>query len=444
MLGDTIFAVASPPGGSARAVLRISGPDARAAAAAVFAPAVPAVRGATEGALRLGDEGRPGGGFAAFALSMPGPRSYTGEDVVELHVPGSPVLCAWLGERMAEALPGRCRAAAPGEFTARAVQNGKLDLAQAEGVLMLIHGESEAQAARGIAWLRGGLSEAVAQARAALEDALALVEVGLDFETGETGEVPVALVGAALARGEAALAELSANLPAARRGGDLLLLGRSNAGKSSLANALAGEAVVIVDAARGTTRDVVRVPTPSGVCLWDGPGDLEAPGDVDEAALQARDRLASEAGGLLFVVDPDDVPEPVAVPRAAVPVVAIVFTKGDRRQPTAAEVERARAAVRADASAPVHCVSSITGAGLEALRSRLSACARGSAHGAGAPLQAFVAQALASVRRAAAGSVPELVGQELRDALRALDGIDGRSGVEGLLDRIYGRFCLGK
>lgn len=445
MLGDTIFAVASPGGASARAVLRVSGPDARRVVTQVFAPAVPPERVVVDGRLELGK-----GSVEAFALSMPAPHSYTGEDVVELHVPGSPRLCAWIGEVLVARGEGRVREARPGEFTARAVQNGKLDLAEAEGVLLLIHGEAEDEAARGLSWLRGGLSAAVADCRARLLDALALVEVSLDFEAGETGEVPSAAADAALVQAEAALAALEREVPAARRGGDLVLVGRSNAGKSSLANAMAGRPAVLVDATRGTTRDVVRVELEGGVSLWDGPGDLDAAEAVDAAALALRDGLLASAAGALLVVDPDELPFPragapsTAGGRLPIPVVAAVFTKGDRRAPTATEIEAVQRAFHLDATVPVLSVSSTRGDGLHELRALLAARSSASTHDACLPVRLAVQRALSAARRASAAGAPELRGQDLHEALAALDGIDGSHGVDDLLDRIYGRFCLGK
>ncbi|MGB3967266.1 MAG: tRNA uridine-5-carboxymethylaminomethyl(34) synthesis GTPase MnmE, partial [Planctomycetota bacterium] len=135
MLGDTIVALASAPGPSERAVIKISGPRARAVAATVFAPAVPAVRGVVEGHVTV--RGQP---VAAFALSMVAPASFTGEDTVELHVPGGALLVQCLLDAMRYDGEARgVRLALPGEFTARAVQNGKLTPASVEGLLLLLH-----------------------------------------------------------------------------------------------------------------------------------------------------------------------------------------------------------------------------------------------------------------------------------------------------------------
>ena len=183
MLGDTIFALASAPGPSERAVLRISGPAARAAAACVFAPALPAQRATVDGQLQFA-----GLHFAAYALVMVAPRSFTGEDVVELHVPGSPMLVTMLeAELLRAGLALGVRKALPGEFTARAVQNGRLDGVEAEGLLMLLHASDRRQAAAAVQWLRGGYAETVRQVRASLQDTLALLEVVHVFVEGENG-----------------------------------------------------------------------------------------------------------------------------------------------------------------------------------------------------------------------------------------------------------------
>ncbi|MGE3174491.1 MAG: GTPase [Planctomycetota bacterium] len=435
VLDDTIHAVASPPGGGARAVLRLSGPDARRAAATVFGPAPPAGRAQVEGHVEAFGRRLP-----ALALWMPGPASYTGEDVVELHVPGSPALVAELQRAMAAALGARLRPARPGEFTARACRNGRLDLLQAEGVLLLIHGADRAATAAGAAWLGGGLSAAVQRARAALQDALALVETGLDFEVGETGEVPDAAWRTPIAAADAALHLLARSVPAIAVGGEVLLVGPSNAGKSSLCNALAGRDAVLVDAAPGTTRDLVRVEVVPGLALWDAAGDLDAPHEIDRRALELRDRLGAQAAAALLVVDPD-AQRPVAAP--PVPLLAVVCTHADRGG-TAAAVAPWLPSLPWAASLPRFQVGNGTGAGIAALREFLIAHAGAGAGDAGAPIRDAIQRAQVALAAAAAASAPELVSVDLQAALAALGEIDGRHGPEDVLDRIYGRFCLGK
>lgn len=439
MLGDTIVALASAPGASERAVLRISGPRARAAAQRVFAPTLPNVRSQVDGVVRAGGLEVP-----ALALLMMEPASFTGEDTVELHVPGSPLFVRLLLDALLDdGAANGIREALPGEFTARACTNGRLDLAQAEGVLLLLHAADARAAASAVQWLRGGLSRAADDVRGRLQDALALLEVGLDFGDGDTGEVADAEWRAPLAGVEARLRELLASLPVAAPGGEVLLLGASNAGKSSLANALAGREAVIVDPMPGTTRDLLRVEIAPGVAVWDAPGDLDAPAAADAAALQLRDRLAGRAAAALLVLDANGSVVPAVTLRAPLPWLAVVWTKCDVGTPPPLPVAVRE---RLGGDLPVIATSARTGAGLDTLRDLLCRRARAGVVDAGGPLRSALQGAAAAVARglAAATAGPEVAAVELRQALVALDEFGGRHSAEHLLDRIYGRFCLGK
>ncbi|MGC6487239.1 MAG: GTPase, partial [Planctomycetota bacterium] len=325
MIGDTIVALATAPGASARATLRISGPRAFEVAAEVFSPSPARARAQVDGAVRV-----RGRSFEAFALTMVGPQSFTGEDVVELHLPGAPVLARLLQERLLEVGAARgARAALPGEFTARACQNGRLDLAQAEGLLLLLHAQDQREALAAVQWLNGGLAAAARAVRARLQDLLALVEVGFDFDDMDTGAVAPELWQAPLEPLAAQLEELLAALPVQAPGGELLLVGRANAGKSSLVNALAAAPRALVADVAGTTRDLLRVEVAPGVHLWDAPGDLDEPGAADRAALELRERLSGRAAGLLVVLDATD-PQlsPMAL-RSPLPWFGVVYTKCD-------------------------------------------------------------------------------------------------------------------
>ncbi len=373
---------------------------------------------------------------------MPGPRSYTGEDCVELHLAGSPVLIAEVAAQMCAACGPSLRPALPGEFTARACQNGRMDMAQAEGVLMLIHGEDAREVARGASWLAGGLSAAVSRVRSLAQDALALVEAGLDFEAGDTGEVDESLWRDPLVAAHAEAIALVAAMPRAIAGGEALLLGRSNAGKSSLCNALAQRDAALVDAVSGTTRDVLRVELAPGVAVWDAPGDLENPLDVDRAALTLRNRLAGRASSAVIVVDSADIPSGLA---SSLPCLCVVWTKRDLRgEPGDADRERLRRAAPFTEGAPQFVVSASTGDGLPALRAFLAERSRRGAADPGGPQRHAATLALAALKRAVASPQAELASQDLQEALAALGQIDGQHGVEDLLDRIYRRFCMGK
>ncbi|MEZ6036691.1 MAG: GTPase [Planctomycetota bacterium] len=445
MIGDTIVAVATAMGPAARGAIRISGPGAIAAAERVFAPALPRERAQVEGHVEV-----LGHRVATLALVMPGPRSFTGEDTVELHTIGSPLLLRTVVDALLDDGPARgVREALPGEFTARACHNGRLDLAEAEGLLMLLHAQDQREAAAAVQWLRGGLADAARAARASLQDALALLEFGLDFEEDEGAAAASARWTAPLETATATLQRLAASLPTAAPGGEVLLLGHGNVGKSSLANALAGRQAALVADALGTTRDLLRIriadPVHGEAFVWDAPGDLDTPDEVDAAALQLRQRLAGRAAALLLVLDATAPRVPEAASELPVPWFGVVFTRADRLPVDAAPQLPPEVAARC-ASDRVFVTSAATGAGVDALRQALCRSAGSGAIDVGGPLRAALRQAAAAARRAlaAAADGPELAAVELRQALRALDGIGGEHTPEHLLDRIYGRFCLGK
>lgn len=440
MIGDTIVAVATPSGPGARAVIRISGPQAFSAASRVFASPLQAARAQVDGEVTVG-----GARLQAMALTMVAPRSFTGEDVVELHVPGSPVLLRLLqAEILRDGAASGLRQALPGEFTARACENGCLDLNQAEGLLMLLHAQDQQQALAAVQWLKGGLAEAVQSVRSELQDILALLEVGLDFDDGDTGAVAPELWLTPLTPLAERIDELLLSLPTAAPGGEVLLVGRANAGKSSLVNALAGSDSLLVTDHAGTTRDLLRVEVQAGVHLWDAPGDLDDPTVADEAALALRERLSGRAAGLLIVLDASDPQMPAMALSSPMPWFGVVFTKCD----LVAMVPALGEAFRARLPTPdrVFLTSSVTGDGLTGLREAMRLTAGSATVDAGGPLRIAISAAVDSVRRAiaAAAIAPELAAAELQVALRSIHGIAGEHSPEQLLDRIYGRFCLGK
>ncbi|MFK7740177.1 MAG: GTPase [Planctomycetota bacterium] len=523
MIGDTIVALASAQGASERAVIRLSGPRAFEAAARVFAPALSRARGQQRGSVRLSVVARaltpaeespaatdspatgspqtgspasasspvesPSAELEAIALTMPGPRSFTGEDIVELHVPGSPLLVRLLQEQLVR--DGRAagvREALPGEFTARACRNGRMDLAQVEGLLLLLHASDRREAAAAVQWLRGGLSDEVADVRRQLQDQLALLEVGLDFDEDDTGAVPTGQWRDPLLPLEQKLDQLVRSLPIASPGGELLLVGHANAGKSSLANALAGREQALVADVAGTTRDLLQIRVPLGppaaagatsadaaarepgptdgtggaMRLWDAPGDLDDPGAADRSALALRERLAGRAAALLVVLDATNPRIPEFAYRSPLPWWGVVFSKcdllpgaGEGGHPHGAALQhRLPAAACARLPSPsgrVFATSATTGDGLPALREAFLALGGGGGTNsggvdAGAPLRSALQAAHAALTESlrAAKIAPELAAVELQAALRALDGIGGSHSPEQLLDRIYGRFCLGK
>jgi tRNA modification GTPase len=430
VLADTIVAESSAAGAAERAVVRVSGPRAREVVAAVFAPPVPAHRGRWSGTVLVRGQALP-----AYVLGMPAPHSFTGEDVVELHVPGGSLFVqCLLDELLVVGAPFGLRLALPGEFTARACQNGRLDAAAAEGILLLLHAADARELGAGVQWLRGGLSRDVAALRNEVYEVLAWLEAGFDFGGDETGPLPLAGLGERLTALRAAAAAVLAEVPAAAPGGELLLLGASNAGKSSLCNALSGQSASLVAASAGTTRDLLRHAV-GAAALWDAPGDLDSPAAADALALALRDRLAGRAAGSLWVVDASAPQLPVG--SAGLPCLGVVWTKVDlATPPTDAPLPP---------DVPVFATSATTGTGLGPLRAWLQRSAAGEV-AAGAPVRRPLQAALAALERALPllAAAPELAAAELHEAARHLAGVDGQHGIEPLLDRIYGRFCLGK
>lgn len=292
-MSDTIFAPATAAGRAAVAMVRVSGPKAAMATGALAGDVPPprraSVRQLFDATGREIDR--------ALVLWFPAPHSYTGEDCVEFHLHGGPAVVAAL----LEALQGLgLRLAEPGEFTRRAFENGKLDLAQAEGIADLVEAETEQQRRQALEQVGGRLSEVRARWGEALTGALALFEAAIDFPDEElpadvaTRARPV--LQALLAEIEAAAAD-TARGERVREGYRVALLGAPNAGKSTLLNALAGREAAIVTATPGTTRDVIEVPMVLAgykLLLADTAGLREAETEIEaEGVRRARATVAA-------------------------------------------------------------------------------------------------------------------------------------------------------
>jgi len=454
---STIAAVSTPPGHALRGVIRISGPRAAGLARAVArCPEPPDLsrRGFWRGRF---DDGR--GEQPLLLLWMPAPHSYTREDVAEFHLPGNPYLLdAALGRLFAlGAEPAR-----PGEFTRRAFENGRIDLLQAEGVLALVQAANESERRAAAALLFGGLGERVALVRDQLEGLRALCEASLDFDESDTLSVPAAeiqsLARRAIAAVEGALAweERREPLSALPR---ISLVGRPNAGKSSLFNALAGGPHALVSEHAGTTRDgVAAIWRIAGVdCrLVDTPGSAE--GDLDEPDRIAQELARAEhasADLLLWVVDAAAPGERLEVAEHFDAPRLLAWNKTDlpgaREQPP----EELQGHGHAWAA-----VSALEGSGLSELADRAAALlglAGDSGQPAGEPrlgrelslrhrhaLESSRRELAAALELLASGAPLDLAAEALRAATDALDDIAGRTTPEDLLDRIFARFCLGK
>ena len=445
-MSDTIFAPATAPGRAAVAVVRLSGPKTAMAVGAI-AGDVPKARVAS--LRRLFDaEGREID--QAMVLWFKAPRSYTGEDAAEFQVHGGPAVV----EALMAALSGLgLRLAEPGEFTRRAFENGKLDLAQAEAVADLVEAETEAQRRQALEQLGGRLSEVQASWREALTEALAMFEAAVDFPDEEVPADVAARAGPVL---EALAAELEAAAAdvvrgeRVREGYRVALVGAPNAGKSTLLNALAGRAAAIVTATPGTTRDIIEVPTVLAgykLLLADTAGLRDTTEEIEAEGVRRARAWADGADLRLWLVDGAS-PEAVEVPRELQPGDILVITKRDLPENEAGWKAAEDAQERRLAVASVTAKSPNDMAWLkELLAERVVEALAGSEPPAATRLRhrELLTEAAERLRQALAEAARlELAAEDVRLAARALDRITGRIDPEAVLGRIFATFCIGK
>jgi len=475
-LEDTIVAVSSPAGAGERAILRLSGPRAVEIADRVFAPDChrgPVKDSPTHVALP-GLLALTGSGLSVPALVylMRAPRSYTRQDVVEFHVGAWPAI---EGDLVAGLVAAGARPAEPGEFTFRALMSGRLDLAQAEAVMAVVTASSAAALRAAGDLLGGHLSREIAGLADQVRQALALVEVGLDFSDQDIEIISHEEVKSRLASVRAALADLgrrSRGLETFSGHVRLVLAGRPNAGKSSLFNRLLEADRAIVSPEAGTTRDEVRAALHIGGLTFDlsDIAGLEAaaeaaadaiasgmpPRSADDLSAKARAKALEALGRADLVVlvleatapsyeGTDELLSLVAAP------LVVAVTKCDLAPADRAMDHLAARGVRAEAVA----TSAVTGQGIAALRAALVRTVEGGAvdRQAAGPVvtarhRAAMEQAAGALARASRlgrrGEADELVALELHEALDALGVILGRQVDGDVLAEIFSQFCIGK
>lgn len=444
---DTIAAIATAPGGAAVAIVRLSGPKAKAIAQRITARELRA-RYAQLSTFRDPDGQRIDQGLALF---FPAPHSYTGEDVVELHGHGGTVVSDWL---LSSALALGARAAEPGEFTLRAFLNGKLDLAQAEAVADLVASGSRAAARAALRSLTGRFSTQVDELQEGLTTLRVQVEAWLDFPEEELELDDLAPL---RERADGLLLQLQELTEQARRGAVLrdgltiVIAGEPNAGKSSLLNQLAGHDAAIVTRIPGTTRDTLREHLsldglPVSVVDTAGLRDTQDPVEV-EGVRRARGEI-TKADRVLWIADL------CAGMEAAIAAARIAIGADTPFTVVANKIDLLgeSASLTAEQDIPVVRVSALTGEGLDLLRTHLKQLAgwAGDAPGTFSARARHVdalshaAGQLQAARDQLRQGVLELAAEELRGAQSALSQLTGEMGSDELLGEIFARFCIGK
>jgi len=447
-IDDTIVAISSPPGAAQRGIVRLSGPSALDVAGRVFdSPGdwQAAPHGYVEGCVAIGDHQLP-----ASALLFRAPRSYTRQDMVELHLLGSPVLLAELVEAC---LKNGARRAGAGEFTARAFLAGAMDLAQASGVAGIIAARSADELHAAQRLLYGSLSRTALAAREQIADLLSLVEGALDFADEpiefirpvELRERLTALRDSLTATGVAGMrVERFGRLPT------IVLTGPPNVGKSSLLNRLAGQERAICTPIAGTTRDVLSARVLFGAIsctLIDVAGDDQPGSEIEKDAQEASARAVEDADLVLVVREASA--EMPGTPQRRCDI--LVINKID--------LIRDRGVGNTVTGGSTCRVSALTGEGLDELArlvekalSHRTADRRDAAIALMAEHRDAILQAIGAIDSAVALAAAcdenlqdaDLVAAELRLAAEALGTLVGHEDTEQLLGRIFSRFCVGK
>ncbi len=450
---DTIYALATPPGRSALAVIRISG-DFALQVPGLFG--LPAAAGRDMRYARLQDrQGAPLD--EVLLLSFAGPRSATGEDVLEIHCHGSPAVLAGITAILADCED--LRAAEPGEFSRRTLLNGKKDITEIEGLADLIEAETDLQRVQALRQMQGALSLPAADWRARILSLLSQLEALIDFADEElppelaeqldqqAGQLVGELTGALAGAGTGELV---------RQGVQLVLIGPANAGKSTTLNALAGRAAAIVSDEAGTTRDIVElrldlrgVP----VRIADTAGWRQAGGQVEAEGIRRARQAASEADFLLIVLDASAAgwPEQLAELQGWGEAEKLVLlNKADQ----ATEADKARITAHFEGSDQNWVLLSMQQEGAAAqlekqladrlIPQNISAADTLITRQRHAAALAEARAALMAGQTHQLASAPELRAEQYRRAADALGRLAGKLDVEELLDQIFSRFCIGK
>jgi tRNA modification GTPase len=451
---DTIAAVSTPPGRGGIGIVRLSGPDAASIAVQLVRLRHPLEHGRARLADVFDSEGESGPESRideALVTLFAAPHSYTAEDLVEIAAHGSPVVLDLLLRR---AIALGARLAEPGEFTRRAFLAGRIDLTQAEAVRDLIDAQTLTQARLAASQMGGALSRRVAPVKQSLVELVALLEAGIDFAEDDVEVTPAAEIARRIDEIVPPLKTLEASFARGRivhDGLTLAIVGRPNAGKSSLFNRLVERERAIVTATPGTTRDLVteRISL-DGIPLElvDTAGLREGREEVEQLGIARSREAMADAALVLIVLDAtqplnDEERSLLASVEGRSALVAINKSDLANAEPLAHQV----------ASLPVLPTSARTGEGIPALREQILALATGGTSAEPGMLTSLRHQqtistalsALADATKANAASIPhEMILLDLYRSLWALDSLTGQTTPDDILNLIFSTFCIGK
>lgn len=427
---DTIFAMSTAPGKAGVSIIRVSGPEAFIACERLFCSDVPPYRSATLRELAYNglvlDQ--------AIVLSFEEGKSFTGEKIVEFHIHGSQAVVSAVLAALSE-ITG-FRPADPGEFTRRALENGRLDIAQVEGLADLIDSETEAQRIQALRVFSGALGDKADIWRSSLIRAAALLEATIDFVDED---VPIDVTDEVRSLLGLVLGELQDEIAGAvvaeriRAGYEVAIVGAPNVGKSTLLNALAGRDAAITSEIAGTTRDVIEVRMNLNglpVTFLDTAGIRETDDPLEAIGVERARKRASEADLRVFLVGMGDRPQ---------------FLTGADDIVLQAKVDLQ--------PSPEPGISGKTGEGIANLVNQITGLLqqRSADVGVATRLRHKLAmeQALEPLQKAVqhcseGGFLLELAAEEIRTTIRTMDSLVGRVDVENVLDEIFSSFCIGK
>lgn len=427
---ETIFALATAPGRAGVAIFRVSG-DAARRAVLHFCEDLPPPRKAVVRTLRGSD------GTVldhALVLVFEGPRSFTGEDIVEFHIHGGVALCEAMAREL-NLIPD-FRLAEPGEFTKRAMLNGKLDLTDVEGLADLIDAETDAQRRQAQKLLDGALGFQVETWRARMIRAAALIEASIDFADEDVPEDVSDEVKGIL---EGLISDLQDEIDGSkvaervRQGFEIAIVGPPNVGKSTLINTISGRDAAITSSIAGTTRDVIEVRMDLdgfAATFLDTAGLRESTDEVERIGIERAKTRATDADLRIFLGDDF---ESVGVTPTSEDIV--LTPKADL------------------VGNPVGAVSGLSGFGVKALLEQVASVLRQRTSSVGVALRARHGQAISTARAHLVEGLKlvslgedkyDMAAEELRSGVRELEILVGRIDVENLLDEVFSSFCIGK